>query len=184
MKLRKIACLALLALVGAASAVVFPVGPFPPSPPAANNFENFDAIPPGSYVSFPAMNGFAAFARIGGANALVVDNGIMPGLSAPNSMWGRGCDVEFRYNGLRRRFGGFMRQVPVGPNPNGVLVQFYQGAVLVGAAVAPIAIGGGPWVPGMWRGWFSTVPFNRVLIIGLGGTLPGYVAMDNVRVRV
>jgi hypothetical protein len=173
---RFVSLTALLAFGAMAHAQV-PVGPFGPSAPAVNNFENFDAIAPGAYVSFPMMGGAAACARVSTGGLLAVDNALLPGFSLPNSMWGRGTAVEMRFSTTKRFFGGFFRVPNAGIATNAVIVQFYQANVQVGVAVAPVNNVG--W---LWRGWYLGIGFNRLIISGNNAS-GGYIGMDNIRVR-
>lgn len=175
--LKAVAAASLFGAIGLAQAQIFIAVPFPPSAPIPNNAETFDAIAPGSYMSFPAMGGAAGVARIGTGGLLMIDNAILPGLSLPNSCWGRGVDVQWRFQSLKRFFGGFFRVPNAGVAVNAMIVRFWNGAAPVGAAVMPV--NNAAW---QWRGWYVPARFDRVEIFGNGGT-PGYVGMDNVRVR-
>lgn len=151
--------------------------PFPPSVPFANNFENFDAMTAGSYTSFPAMAGAAWVARIGTGGLLHIDGTLLPALSPPHSMWGRGVDVLWRFSTTKRWFGGFFRAVAAGFPVTAMTVRFFNGAMPVGSVVVPISTTS--WG---WRGWIVPCQFDRVEIYG-NGSLPGYVGMDDIRVR-
>ena len=55
------------------------------------------------------------------------------------------------------------------------VVQFVAASGPVGSDTIPI---GPTWA---WHGWCSTIPFDRVQVLG-NGTMDGYVGMDGVRV--
>lgn len=172
MRLAKlIATLGVAAFAFAAQAVVVPVGPFAPT-----NQENFDLLAPGSYPVFPGMAGFATFNRYGGGGALLVGHTGMVPVTPPNAMFGRGVDVDIHLKAFRTEFGGFFRNPDVGVNVNKAKFIFMNGINPVGSAIGPIT-------PAFaWLGYRSSVPFNRVIVLG-NGSLPGYVGMDNVIVR-
>lgn len=169
----------LLVIVGlgttvAAQAALIPIGPF-----ASPKIENFDALAPGSYAGFPAMAGFAGISRTPASNALLVGGGaVLPPLSAPNAMFGRGTDVFIRFQADRKQFGGYFRVPNAGINVTHATYIFRNAAMaVVGVVVAPVNPFG--W---QWRGWRSTIPFRSVEIRG-NGALPGYVGMDAIRVE-
>lgn len=173
--MKKLLSLALVVAVAAGSqAALFNVLGFAP---AAT--ENFDTTPPGAYGWFPSMGGFAQTQMIGAGGALSVGNfgALLPSLTAPHSMFGRNCDVAWRFAAPIRFFGGYFRVPNVGAGVTRAQFRFYDaGGVLVGLTSAPVGVAA--W---QWRGWFSNIPFVRVEVLG-NGPLPGYVGHDNVSI--
>ena len=171
--MRKLLVLALFASVAAASqAIIFPVGPFPPA-----FTENFDAMAPNGYVSFPvfSLNGAAS-----GMTSLGLLNVGTPApfLSGPNGMFGKGVDVQIRMTSPRRFFGGWFRNTLIGIVPaTTVKFKFYNAAnVLIGQSTVPLTA---TWT---WHGYLTLPKWQRAEIIG-NSPIPGFVSMDNLRVR-
>ncbi|HRI44928.1 MAG TPA: hypothetical protein PLL78_00250 [Fimbriimonadaceae bacterium] len=162
---------ATLGAVGSAHGLLVPIIPFPPT-----NMETFDTMPPGTYAGFAGMGGFAGFSRVPAVNAMQVGGGpILPPLSPPNAMYGRGTDVLLRFQAPRRRFGGWFRVANSGVVVTQATFIFRNSAsIIVGIAVVPINTAS--W---QWYGWFSTLAFHSVEIQG-NGTSPGYVGMDHL----
>lgn len=173
LKLR--ATLVCAALGGAlsAQAILVPIFPFMPS-----HMETFDAMVPNSYAGFAGMGGFAGFARMPAVNAMHVTGApLLPPLSMPNAMYGRGTDVMIRLQQPRKRFGGWFRVANAGVTVTQATFTFRNTSmVVVGTATVPVNTGA--W---QWYGWFSTSPFVIVEITG-NGLSPGYVGMDHVLV--
>lgn len=173
--LKSLTLLAALATTVAAHAALAPIAPF-----ASPKIEKFDALAPGAYAGFPGMFGFCGFGRIPAANALVVGGGaVLPPFAGPNAMFGRGANVVIRLQADRRAFGGYFRVPNAGIAVTHAKFIFKNaGGGVVGMAIAPI--NNAFW---LWRGWLSNVPFRIIEIHGVGGALPGYVGMDDVRVN-
>ena len=171
--MRKLLSLALLATAATAChAIVFPSAPFPPT-----STENFDSYVAGGYISHPVFGGLGVASRIGVQGALQIGPP-SPFLSGPNGMFGRGVDVNIAINGQRRRFGGGFHNVAAGiPFATMVKFRFFTASnVLIGTGTAPVT---GAW---SWIGWVTIPKWSRVEIYG-NSPLPGYVAMDNLRMR-
>jgi hypothetical protein len=162
-----------LGAVVSANAALIAIGPF-----ASPNLESFDALAPGAYGGFAGMAGFAGFSRVPVVNGLQVGGGaVLPPLSAPNAMFGRGTNVMIRLQADRRKFGGYFRVPNAGIAVTQARFIFRNaGGGIVGVAVAPV--NAAAW---QWRGWDSTIPFRSIEIQG-NGVLAGYVGMDLVRV--
>lgn len=146
--------------------------------------ESFSGVAPGSYTGFSAFTapaGIGWIARLGAGGLLVVDNGSMfPSSSAPNAMFGRGVDVQFKLQDPRKRFFGQFRSLPfIAVPPNQVQIRFFL-------------------TSGVWSPWLAS-PINTLgytptfwdvgTIFGQGywaaqirgnGSLPGYVGMDTL----
>lgn len=172
--MRKLLCLLALTVASAIQAQVFPSGPFPAVPPY---IDGFDTLAPGSYLSFPMFGGNGAAARIGGVNALLVGNLGGAALTPPNYMFGRGADVQIKVAQPMKYFGGFFRVAPAGVVVTQIKFAFYdQFNVFIGSVTVPCPAG---WA---WIGWKTSPLWQRVEIYG-NGALPGYVAMDEIRVN-
>jgi hypothetical protein len=158
-----------------ASPIVFPVPPFP-TPSILQ--ETFDTTATGAYLSNPTFGGIGVYGRIGPINAcMVATANLVPPLSPPHSMFGRGCDVQWKVNVPMRRFGGWFRSTPSGPLSTTATFNFFD------AANNPIGTITVPLTPvWTWRGFLTIPKWSRVEVIG-NASLPGYVAHDNVRVR-
>lgn len=171
--LKSMLVLTALGAVMSANAALAPIGPF-----ATPNMESFDALAPGAYAGFPGMAGFAGFSRVPVANALHVGGGaVLPPLTAPNAMFGRGTNVLIRLQADRKKFGGYFRVPNAGIAVTHARFIFRNaGGGIVGIVIAPV--NNLAW---QWRGWSSTIPFRSIEIQG-NGALPGYVGMDLVRV--
>lgn len=166
--------LASVASVGYVAQAQVPIGPF-----VSPTQELFDTLAPTSYVSFPAFAGAGAFSRIGVGGLLVVTNNaaLLPSITAPNAMFGRGVDVNVRFATRYKRFGGWYRVPNAGVPVTTVKFVFYQGAVPIGVSVGgPVNMFGYTWY-GYDLGPLGG--YDRVEIYG-NGPLPGYVGMDNV----
>ena len=113
-------CLALF--VGSVQAQI-PIGPFAPM-----EIEDFDALAPGFYENFVGFNGHAEFSRTTNANRLWVlnDPALLPAISNPNSMFGRGTDVRIDFKSVLNQFGGFFRVPNAGVPVNQVQFIFYK----------------------------------------------------------
>ncbi|MCB9892132.1 MAG: hypothetical protein H6833_10830 [Planctomycetes bacterium] len=146
--------------------------------------ESFTGIAPGSYptfMGFTAPGGIGSFSMIGTGGLMVVDNGMLfPPASAPNAMFGRGVDVQFRLLQPRKMFRGRFRSLPfIATPPTFVFVRFYLTSLV-------------------WTPWFA-VPINTLGYTGMtwdigsmfgqgfwmvqmvgNGSLPGYVGMDDL----
>lgn len=171
--MKKLLLLAALCVAGAAQAQVFPSGPFGTVAPW---IENYDAMAPGSYTSFPVWGGNASFSRLTPVNGIVVGAPLTP-LSAPNAVFGRGVDVQIRVNQPMRLFGGFFKLAPFGIAVTQARFRFYDAFNnFIGQGVAPINPG---WT---WIGWQTIPAWHRVEVIG-NGSLAGYVAFDETRCR-
>jgi hypothetical protein len=174
MKLRNtLVVLAAIGTVAAAHAQVS-VLPF-----LASSGETFNAVPAGSYMNFPGFLGQGTFNRIGTGGLLLVTNNpaLLPPVSG-NAMFGRGVDVQIRFQGLRKRFGGLFRVATSGVPVTMMTVQFYNAGSPIGVPVtAPV--NSTSW---LWRGWDvgSLGGYDEVRIFG-NGSLPGYVGMENLR---
>ena len=172
--MKKIITLLFVAVTSALQAQVFPSGFFPTTAPWV---DGFDTLFPGSYVSFPMFSNNGAAARIQPQNALVVGNIGGVALTAPNYMFGRGTDVQIKVAQPMTYFGGFFQLAPAGVLVTQIKFAFYdQFNVFIGSVVVPCP---GGWT---WIGWKTVPKWQRVEIYG-NGTLPGYVAMDEIRVR-
>lgn len=174
MKLRITLLVAAAALAGAARAQV-PIGPFP-----GTINENFNAMVPGSYVGFAGFGGVAGFNRLNVGGLLVVNNnaGLLPMIDPPNNMFGRGTDVQIRFQSVWRLFGGGFRVPNAGIAVTMATFQFYRFGFPVGVPVsAPVNMAG--WV---WIGYDTSGigGYDEVRIFG-NGALPGYVGMDLLR---
>lgn len=174
--MRNIKNLLILATLGSAvgaNAVLVPIAPF--GTPKTEHFN----LAAGAYAGFPGFAGFGGFSRVPAANALVVTGApILPPLSAPNAMFGRGTNVMIRFQAPQTRFGGHFRVPNAGIAVNQAKFIFRNaGGAIVGIAVAPV--NNLAW---QWRGWGSTIPFQSVEIDG-NGPIPGYVGMDYLRVN-
>lgn len=172
--MRKYVLFLLMAVASASQAIVIPI-PFFPTAPAL--IETFDTTAPGAYMAFPVFGGLGGAARIGTAGLLNVGPP-SPFVTAPNGMFGRGVDVNIKINGQMRRFGGFFRSTNFILTPPTIATfKFYDSSnVLIGVGAAPISPA---W---SWIG-FGTIPkWSRVEIFG-NGSSPGYVAMDQLRMR-
>ncbi len=177
MKLFRMLVLAALASVAYVAQAQVPIGPF-----VSATTEQFDTLAPGSYAAFPAFAGFGTFSRIGAGGAMVVTNNpaLLPSISAPNAMFGRGVDVMVRLSSLRKWFGGYYRVPNAGVPVTNVKFVFYQGAVMVGVSVGgPINAFGYTWY-GYDLGPLGG--YDRVEIYG-NASIPGYVGMDNIYVQ-
>ena len=171
--MRKLLALTIFASIAAASqAIVFPVGPFAPT-----SVDTFDTYAAGGFLAHPVFAGLGVAQAIGSGGALVIGPP-SPFLSGPNGMFGRGVDVNIKINGQRRRFGGGFRNVLAGIVPaTTVKFKFYDVTnTLIGTATAPLTAA---WT---WRGYITVPKWTRVEIYGNAG-LPGYVAMDNLRLN-
>jgi hypothetical protein len=174
MKLRNtLVVLAAFGAVAAANAQVS-ILPF-----LATSTENFNSTALGSYMGFPGFAGQGGFARIGTQGLLHVTNNpaLLPPVSG-NAMYGRGVDVQIRFQGVRKRFGGVFRVANSGIPVTMMTVQFYNGGFPVGVPVTA-TINNTSW---QWRGWdvSGVGGYNEVRIFG-NGSLPGYVGMENLR---
>jgi hypothetical protein len=173
MKLLRLLCLSLVASVAYVAHAQVPFGPF-----VSPTQERFDALAPGGYAGFAGFGGAGVLTRIGAGGALFVNNnpGILPSLTFPNAMFGRGVNVRIAFAQRRKRFGGYFRVPFAGVPVNMAMYRFYQGAVLVAVTIAPVNNAGY-----LWRGWDlgAIGGFDRVEIFGNGG-IPGYVGMDNL----
>ncbi len=170
-----------LAVLVALSAVVMAKAQTPIPSFVSATKENFDAMAPGSKTSFPGFSGGAVFSRIGSGGAMIINNNtsILPFVSPKNDLFGRGVDVRITFNKkIMARFGGMFRAAKAGVNPTKVRMRFFRGGVAVGVAVlAPISNAAWKWV-GYDLSKFNG--YDEVRIFGVGGTLPGYVGMDNL----
>lgn len=164
-------CFAVVAT--SASAQVFPSGFFPT---AANLIENYDTTAPGSYISFPMFLGLGAAARLMPVNALLVNN-FGTWITPPHIMFGRGTDVQIKVGQPMTYFGGWFREAPAGILVTQATFRFYdQFNLPIGSQTAAIT----PFW--QWIGWKTIPQWSRVEIIG-NGSLPGYVAFDETRIR-
>lgn len=174
MKLRN--SLVVLAAIGtvAAAHAQSPITPF-----LASSGETFNMVTPGSYMNFPGFSGQGTFNRIGTGGLLLVTNNpaLLPPVSG-NAMFGRGVDVQIRFQGVRKRFGGLFRVATSGVPVTMMTVQFYNAGSPVGIPVTA-AVNTTSW---QWRGWDvgSLGGYDEVRIFG-NGSLPGYVGMENLR---
>ncbi|MBX3119254.1 MAG: hypothetical protein KF784_09325 [Fimbriimonadaceae bacterium] len=174
MKLRILLLVAMAAFAVSVRAQVA-IGPF-----AGAINENFNAMVPGSYVGFAGYAGAGGFNRLNVGGLLVVNNnpGLLPMVDAPNNMFGRGTDVQIRFQQVWKRFGGVFRVPNAGIVVTTATFQFYRFGLPVGVPVAaPVNMAG--WV---WIG-YDCGPiggYDEVRIYG-NGTLPGYVGMDLLR---
>jgi hypothetical protein len=151
-----------------------PIGPFPPA-----LGESFDTYAPGAYAGMMSFGGPAIISRIGTGGLLMVNANpaVLPPISAPNDLFGRGVDVRIRFKGVWQRFGGYFRVPNLGNPVNLMRVDFLFNGALVGSAIAPVNNLG--W---QWRGYDLLMPsFNEVRIFG-NGLNPGYVGMENLRI--
>lgn len=144
--------------------------------------ERFDTTPVNTYVAFPGFFSLASVQRIGTNGLLVVHNNpaFAPSISAPNNMWGRGVDVQIKMLfGTWNRFGGGFRMVNAGLFIPSVTFRFLRNGNPVGVPVTT-PINNLNWV---WSGWnlASLGGFDEIHITG-NGPIPGYVAMDNLRI--
>lgn len=172
--MKKIITLAFLAVAGASQAQVFPSGFFPTAAPW---IDGFDTLISGSYISFPMFSGNGGAARIGAMNAMVVSNMGGVALTPPNYMFGRGTDVQMKVAQPMTYFGGFFQLAPAGVLVTQIKFAFYDSFNnFIGSVVVPCP---GGWT---WIGWKTVPQWQRVEIYG-NGILPGYVAMDEIRVR-
>lgn len=174
--MRKLVCMLSLAVASVvANAQVFPSGFFPAFPPY---IDGFDTLVPGSYTGFPMFAGNGGMARIGALNAMVVSNLGGIALTAPNYNFGRGCDVQMKVSPPMTYFGGFFQRAPAGIAITTIKFAFYDiFNVLIGSVAVPCPAS---WT---WIGWKTSPQWQRVEIYGIGGALPGYVAMDEIRVN-
>ncbi len=143
--------------------------------------EKFDALPVGSHPSFAGFSGAATFANLGAGGAMIINNNvaILPPVSPKNDLFGRGVDVRIDFHQkVMKRFGGMFRVAKAGVNPTKAKLQFFRGGMPVGVAVV-VPVNPAAW---KWHGYdLSKVGgYDEVHITSLGGTLPGYVGMDNL----
>lgn len=158
-----------------ASPIVIPIPTFA-TPPILQ--ETFDTTVSGAYISNPTFSGLGVYSRIGTLNAcMVATANLVPPLSPPHSMFGRGCDVQWRVGIPMRRFGGWFRSTPTGPLSTTATFRFYDIANNpIGTITVPLTP---VWT---WRGFLTIPKWARVEVIG-NASLPGFVAHDNVRIR-
>jgi hypothetical protein len=143
--------------------------------------EKFDALPAGSHTSFVGFSGAAAFANLGTGGAMIINNSvaILPPVSPKHDLFGRGVDVRIDFHQkVRKQFGGMFRVAKAGVNPTQAKFQFFRGGMPVGVAVV-VPVNSAAW---KWHGYdLSKVGgYDEVHITSIGGTLPGYVGMDNL----
>lgn len=169
--------LGLLALVASLHVrAAVPIGVF-----ASPTQERFDALAATTYASFTGFSGMAGFSRIGTGGLLLVNNApaILPPLSLANDMFGRGVNVNIRFQKQYKQFGGYFRVPNAGVVVSVARFDFYRGGLFV--ATVTRAVNNLSW---QWAGWDLGPDggFDRVEIRG-NGALPGYVGMDNLVVR-
>lgn len=173
---RTLVATATLFVVSAAAKAQTPIlAPFAPT-----IGETFNTIALGSYVGFVGFSGQGAFSRIGTGGLLMVQNTPMLTPISGNDMFGRGVNVRIRYQSVWKQWGGHFRVPNAGIAVTAMGVRFFRAGLPVGVGVfAPI--NNGAW---LWRGWdLSAVGgYDEVRIYG-NGSLPGYVGMENIRVR-
>jgi hypothetical protein len=144
--------------------------------------EKFDALPAGSHTSFVGFSGLAAtFANLGTGGAMIINNSgtILPPVSPKHDLFGRGVDVRIDFHQkVAKQFGGMFRVAKAGVNPTQAKLQFFRAGMPVGVAVV-VPVNPAAW---KWHGYdLSKVGgYDEVHITSLGGTLPGYVGMDNL----
>lgn len=85
--------------------------------------------------------------------------------------------IDFRQK-VMKRFGGRFRVAKAGVNPTKAQLQFFRGGMPVGVAVV------GPGHPAAWK-WYGYDlskggGYDEVHMASRGGTLPGYLGMDNL----
>jgi hypothetical protein len=175
--MKKIVALALAcAAVVTAHAQVTSTGFFGTNP---NWREDFDWLPSATaWSSFNVFFGGGTVNRIGTLGALQVGPPahIVP-WNSPNAMYGRSVDVEITVSTPMKRFGGYFKLAPSGITVNQATFVFYDASNnLIGVGVSPVTWG---W---NWIGWKTVPSWSRVEIYG-NGSLPGYIAMDELRVK-
>ena len=133
--------------------------------------EKFDALPAGSHTSFVGFPG----------GAMIINNSvaILPPVSPKHDLFGRGVDVRIDFHQkVAKQFGGMFRVAKAGVNPTQAKFQFFRGGMPVGVAVV-VPVNAAAW---KWHGYDlgKVGGYDEVHITSLGGTLPGYVGMDNL----
>ncbi len=174
--MRRFLALASLATVAAASQAQISIPPFP-----TWINEQYDSMGIGAYSSFPSMGPWAVTTAIppAGLMAVLATTGApLPPLTGTQAMFGRQCDVEWRFTAPMRRFGGYWRTAVGGAGTTAVRFRFYNTSNVLFYTSPPLPITTTGYT---WYGYWTFQFFSRVEVIGVPG--PGYVGHDDTRAR-
>ncbi|MFI5386651.1 MAG: hypothetical protein ACHQ50_11085 [Fimbriimonadales bacterium] len=166
----------LTVILFAIAGVFGPITPVPLFSTTPADIEKYDALPAGSKPSIPMFAGTGSASRIGAGGALII-GGFGSPKSPPNMMFGRGVDVRIRIKPPMTFFGGSFKVAPAGVKVTKVTFKFYSAtSVLIGTVTNPLT---NVWT---WIGYRTDPKWARVDVLG-NGTLKGYVAFDDTRVK-
>jgi hypothetical protein len=173
--MKRLLFLGILGVAATCPAPVFLNGPFA-TPPVW--IESYDSLPNGGSNTIPMFGGWGVGNRIGTNGQLWVGPPPVWNVTAPNSLYGRGVDVEIVALIPMRRFGGMFARMPPGlvQSPVGTFTFYDNSNNVIGSVTVPISANF------TWRGFRTFPRWKRVEIIG-SSPIPGHIAMDQTRIR-